>query len=46
MPTSIRFTEGPKKATRGGGGGVNGSQSKFLNVTRPISQIGTDVPLF
>jgi hypothetical protein len=28
--------EGPDKATRGGGG-LNGSQSKFLEGTRPMS---------
>jgi hypothetical protein len=35
--------EGPEKATRGG---VNGSQSKFLVGTWPISQIEPDAPLF
>jgi hypothetical protein len=29
--------EGPEKVT-GGGGGVNGSQLKFLEGTRPMSQ--------
>jgi hypothetical protein len=37
-------SEGPDKATRGGG--VNGSQSKFLEGTWPIFQIRPNVPLF
>jgi hypothetical protein len=36
--------EGPEKATRGGG--VNGSQSKFLEGTWPISQYQHETPLF
>jgi hypothetical protein len=36
--------EGPEKAIRGGG--VNGSQLKFLMGTRPISQSRPDAPLF
>jgi hypothetical protein len=39
-PTTI---EGPEKATRGG---VNGSQSKFLTGTWPISQNQPETPLF
>jgi hypothetical protein len=37
-PTQIHYShlEGPEKVTRGG---VNGSQSKLLTVTWPISQI-------
>jgi isochorismate synthase EntC len=35
--------EGPEKVTRGG---VNGSQSKFLAGTWPISQNQPDTPLF
>jgi hypothetical protein len=41
-PVIILF-EGPEKATRGG---VNGSQSKFLEGTRPISRNQSDAPLF
>jgi hypothetical protein len=37
------FTEGPEKAIKGG---VNGSQSKFLDGTWPISQNQPDAPLF
>jgi hypothetical protein len=36
--------EGPEKATKGGG--VNGSQSKFLTGTWPISQNQPETPLF
>jgi hypothetical protein len=36
--------EGPEKATRGGG--VNGSQSKFLTGIWPMSQNQPDVPLY
>jgi hypothetical protein len=36
--------EGLEKATRGGG--VNGSQSKFLNGTWPMSQNQPETPLF
>jgi hypothetical protein len=36
--------EGPEKATKGGG--VNESQSKFLEETRPIPQIRPDTLLF
>jgi hypothetical protein len=39
----IEDTEGPEKATRGG---VNGSQSKFLEETWSISQIKPDTLLF
>jgi hypothetical protein len=39
----ITISEGPEKATRGG---VNGSQSKFLIGTWPISQNRPDAPLF
>jgi hypothetical protein len=40
----IRFHyEGPEKANRGG---VNGSQSKFLTGTWPISQNQSETPLF
>jgi hypothetical protein len=38
------YIERSKKATRGGG--VNGSQSKFLTGTWPISRNRTDTPLF
>jgi isopentenyldiphosphate isomerase len=41
----IDSLEEPEKVTRGGGG-VNGSQSKFLKGTRPISQNQPDSPLF
>jgi hypothetical protein len=37
-------SEGPEKATRGGG--VNGSQSKFLTGTWPISHNQLNAPLF
>jgi hypothetical protein len=40
---SDRGSEGPEKATRGG---VNGSQSKFLEGTWPLSQYQHETPLF
>jgi hypothetical protein len=45
------YTQSTKKGPEGGTGegdqrGVNGSQSKFLKKTRPISQNQPDAPLF
>jgi hypothetical protein len=41
----LSHIEGPEKTTRWGGGGMNGSQSKFLVGTWPMSQNQANVPL-